>query len=63
MKMIFCCGVLLLVGACSGGGESESEGEHVWKEQTDMIDKAQGVQDLLGEADARQRQRIEEQVQ
>ena len=61
MKNSFMCGVLLLLCACSGG-ESESEG-HVWKEQTDMIDKAQGVEDLLGDADAQQRQRIEEQTQ
>ena len=62
MKTSFWCGVLLLMCACSGGGESEGDG-HVWKEQTDMIDKAQGVEDLLGAADARQRQRIEEQTQ
>jgi hypothetical protein len=55
-----CC--VLLLSACSGGGESESEA-HVWKQQTDMIDKAQGVEDLLGAADAQQRQRIEEQEQ
>jgi uncharacterized membrane protein YgcG len=53
--------MILLLCACSGG-ESESKG-HVWKEQTDMIDKAQGVEDLLGTADAQQRQRIEEQTQ
>jgi hypothetical protein len=62
MKFCLMCGVLLLMSACSGGGESESKG-HVWKEQTDMIDKAQGVEELLGNADAQQRQRIEEQVQ
>jgi len=62
MKTSFMCCVLLLLCACSGGGESESKG-HVWKEQTDMIDKAQGVEDLLGDANAEQRQRIEEQTQ
>ena len=51
---------MLLLCACSGG-ESESE-SHVWKEQTDMIDKAHGVEDLLGEANTQQRQRIEEQT-
>lgn len=54
--------VLLLLCACSGGGESES-GDHVWKQQTDMIDRAHEVEDLLGTADAQQRQRIEEQTQ
>ena len=61
MKTSFMCGVLLLLCAC-GGGDSGS-GDHVWKEQTDMIDKAQGVEDLLGDADVQQRQRIEEQTQ
>lgn len=51
----------MLLYACSGG-ESDSEG-HVWKEQADMIDKAHGVEGLLGEANAQQRQRIEEQTQ
>lgn len=61
MKTSFMCAVLLLLCACSGG-ESESEG-HVWKDQTDMVDKAHDVEDLLGAADAQQRQRIEEQTQ
>jgi hypothetical protein len=61
MKTSFMCGVLLLLCACSGG-ESGS-GDHVWKEQTDMIDKAHDAEDLLGSANAQQRQRIEEQTQ
>ena len=61
MKSGLMCCVLLLLCACSGG-ESESGG-HVWKDQTDMIDKARDVEDLLGTANARQRQRIEEQAQ
>jgi hypothetical protein len=58
---LMCC-VLLLLYACGGSEEAENRG-HVWKEQTDMIDKAQGVEELLGDADALQRQRIEEQAQ
>ena len=61
MRVCLMSCMLLLLCACSGG-ESGSEG-HVWKEQTDMIDKAQGVEDFLGQADAQQRQRIEEQTQ
>ena len=52
---------MLLLCACSGG-DPESEG-HVWKEQTDMIDRARDVEDLLGQADSQQRKRIEEQTQ
>ncbi len=61
MKTGFMCAMLLLLCACSDG-ESESEAE-VWKDQTDMVDKAHDVEDLLGAADAQQRQRIEEQSQ
>lgn len=61
MRVCLISCMLLLLCACSGG-ESESEG-HVWKEQTDMIDKAGGVEDLLGDTNAQQRQRIEEQTQ
>ena len=62
MKISLMCCMLLPLCACSGGGESESEG-HVWQQQTDMIDTAQDVEDLLGAANAEQRQRIEEQAQ
>jgi hypothetical protein len=61
MKYGLMCAVLLL-SACGSGGESEDTG-HVWKQQTDMIDKARGVEDILDSADAQQRQRIEEQAQ
>ena len=61
MKVCVTNCLLILLYACSGG-ESDSEG-HVWKEQADMIDKAHGVEGLLGEANAQQRQRIEEQTQ
>ena len=62
MRYWLMCGVLLLLNACSGSDEAENKG-HVWKEQTEMIDKAQGVEELLGHADALQRQRIEQQAQ
>ena len=61
MKTGFTCAVVMLLCACSGG-ESASEG-HVWKEQTDMIDNARDVEDLLDAADKQQRQRIEELTQ
>lgn len=61
MKYWLMCAVLLL-SACGSGSESEDTG-HVWKQQTDMIDKAKGVEGMLESADAQQRQRIEEQAQ
>jgi hypothetical protein len=48
-----------VLSACSGG-ESDSEG-HVWQEQTDMIDRADDLEGVLGTANEQQRQRIEEQ--
>lgn len=60
MRKYLLCSVMLLC-ACSGG-ESENEG-HVWQEQTDMIDKARDVEDVLGTANEQQRQRIEDQAQ
>jgi len=62
MRCWHMCGVLLLLNACSGSDEAENRG-HVWKPQTEMIDKAQGVEGLLENADALQRQRIEQQAQ
>lgn len=59
MKYWLLCAVLLL-SAC--GGEAENT-DHVWKQQTDAIDRAKGVEDMLESADAQHRQRIEEQAQ
>jgi hypothetical protein len=53
------CSVMVL---CACGGEPESDG-HMWQEQTDMIDKARDVEDVLGTATGQQRQRIEDQSQ
>jgi len=64
-KYLFVCLVLLLAGC--GGGEETAGGnknrEHVWSGQVKTIDKAKNVEDVLGEASARQRQEIDEQSQ
>lgn len=62
MRVSVICCMIVLLSACSDGSESEVEG-HMWKDQTDMLDKAKGVEDLLGEANAAHHQRIEEQTQ
>ena len=51
--------VALMLSACSGDEEPKASTEaqktdHVWKEQTQTIDKARDVGRLLGEAAARQ---------
>ena len=50
-----------LLVACSGGDDTDRG--HVWKEQTDMIDKAKGVEDMLDKSSQQQRQQIEEVAQ
>ena len=58
MKGLLFCSVIVL--SASSGGESDSE-VHVWQEQTDMIDRADDLEGVLGTANEQQRQRIEEQ--
>ena len=58
--------VLLLVSCSDGGGSADSRetqapaGNHVWKSQTDMIEKSRGVEDMVMEQSARQRQAIDD---
>lgn len=75
MKTFILVCTLLLLGACDGGGDSGDAGdtgdagdgaetrEHVWSEQVNTINRARGVEDVLGAASARQRQQIDEQMQ
>jgi len=66
-KIIFLGGLLVLLSACSGddkaSSESKGSGDHVWKGQTDAIDKAKAVEGLLQDVDEEQRQVIEAQTQ
>lgn len=66
MKKYFFIPLILLLGACSDGGDTTSgtaEREHVWSEQVNTIDKAKGVEDILGDANDRQREDIDRQSQ
>lgn len=58
--------LLLTLAGCSGNesstGPAEAKG-HVWQEQTDMIERAKGVEDLLGDANLQRRQQLEAQAQ
>lgn len=49
--------------ACGGEPEPQQPNDHIWKSQTDMIDRAGDVEGLLGESSARQRQQIDSQAQ
>jgi hypothetical protein len=49
---------LLLLSACS---DDREPGDHVWKEQTDAIQRAEDVNQLIMETDAERRRIIDEQ--
>jgi len=50
------------MSACSDDSVDKVQQDHVWKEQTDMIDKAKNVENLLQDAAALQQQKINEQT-
>ncbi len=54
--------VAVFMTACSDETD-KVKGDHVWKEQTDMIDKAKEVEVLINDAALQQRQQIEENTQ
>jgi len=57
------CLSALMMTACSDDSADKVEKDHVWKEQTDMIDKAKNVENLLQDAADAQQQKINEQTQ
>jgi len=60
-KIIILSAVLLLVSACSD--DDRESGDHVWKEQTQVLDKAKEVDGLLKDVSDQQRKIIDEQTQ
>lgn len=52
-----------MIAACSDDQNDKVQKDHVWKQQTDMIDKAKGVESMLNDAAALQQQKINEQTQ
>jgi uncharacterized protein YcfL len=55
----------LLIGGCSSGDDetTQSNKEHVFSDQTQAIEKAKGVEQVLQTEADKQRQAIEEQSQ
>ncbi len=51
--------VVASVLVCPGCGDPKEDG-HIWKEQTDMLDKASGVENMLLESNQQQRQQIDD---
>jgi len=64
MRIVLLVFVALFMTACSDNNEPQKvEKDHVWKEQTDMIDKAKNVENVLKDAAKLQQQKINEQTQ
>ena len=63
IKNIICLGAVLLLASACSDDDNKGSGDHVWKEQTQTIDKAKEVEGLLQDAADQQRKVIDEQTQ
>jgi hypothetical protein len=67
-KTMILIAALLLASCSDDGGSAASreipipDGNHVWKSQTDMLDKARAIEDTVMEQSVKQRQMIDEQA-
>jgi len=57
--------ILVSVGliACGGEPEPQPQPDHIWKSQTDMIERAGDVEGMINESTAEQRRQLESQAQ
>ena len=62
MRISLICCIVLLMSACGGGGESERE-TTLLQDQTEILNKAKDVENVIGDASIQQHQRIDEQMQ
>ncbi len=61
-RYLFLMLMLVVISACSDE-KHPVDGDHVWQDQTDMIDKARDVEQLVGDAALKQRQDVEQATQ
>ena len=54
IAVLTCC-----ISACSDETQKAEDG-HVWKEQTDMIDEARGIEKLINDAALQKQQQFED---
>ena len=54
---------VLMITACADDQVDKVQKDHVWKQETDMIDKAKGIESILNDALALQQQKIHGQTQ
>lgn len=52
----------LLLGACTSGDDNKLE-DHVWKEQTETLDRAREAAQLVEDAANKKRKEIDQQAQ
>ena len=65
MKIPIIFSVALLLSACSGGEDPANNGKvdaHIWKSQTDMIDKVRDVESLLQDTASARQSEIKQQT-
>ena len=63
IKIISIIILTLFISACDDSDTPKKIGkDHIWKEQTDMIDKAKTVEQLVNDAATQQKQTIEQQL-
>ena len=58
---VFLISMIIFLTACSE--DKETSGEHVWKEQTDTINKAKQVEAIIMDSAEKQKKAIEQQMQ
>ncbi len=69
MNKIFIIAAVLMIAACSESDDTTADqaepvkdGNHVWKTQTDQIDRARDVENVLQQSHERNMQDIDEQA-
>ena len=63
IKIICIMLLMLFISACDDSDTPKKIGkDHVWKEQTDMIDRAKTVEQLVNDSATQQKQAIDQQL-
>ena len=62
-KVLYIMVSCLILFSCSDESSNSSQKEHVWKEQTESIDKAKEVEGMMLESAAATRKLIDEESQ
>lgn len=66
MKILTILSVALLLSACSSDEDLADNGKvdaHIWKSQTDMLNKARDIEDLLQDAASARQSEINQQAE